>query len=77
MAGASLGDSYRWTRDLQIVYGVRLDANVVELEEYVMNTSPGERTLAHRLLDGHPHLRIDNTHLSAADVADRVVSLSG
>ncbi len=27
VAGLSLGDSYRRTRDLQIVYGVRLDAN--------------------------------------------------
>jgi len=26
------------------------------------------------VLDGHPHLRVDNTHLSAADVATQVVS---
>ena len=50
------------------------DANVVALEEYVMNTSPGEHTAARRLLDGHEHLRIDNTDLSAAAVADRVVA---
>ena len=34
---------------------------------YVMNTQPGVRTEATAVLDGHPHLRIDNTHLSAAD----------
>jgi len=50
------------------------DANVVALEEYVMNTSPGVCTAAHRLLDEHEHLRVDNTHLSAADVADQVVA---
>jgi hypothetical protein len=50
------------------------DANVVALEEYVMNTDPGQRTVADRLLDEHDHLRLDNTNLSAADVAGQVVA---
>ena len=39
-----------------------------------MNSQPGVRTEATDVLVGHPHLRIDNTQLSAAEVADRVVS---
>jgi len=51
------------------------DGNLLELESYVMNTRPGLRTVAEDLLDRHPHLRIDNTHRSPADVADAVVAL--
>ena len=49
------------------------DRNLLELEEYVLNTEPEVRLPAHDLLDRHPHLRIDNTHLSPAEVADVVV----
>jgi hypothetical protein len=59
----------RSKRDVDFSHG-----NVLELERYVMNTRPGVRTEASAVLDGHPHLRIDNTHLSAADVATQVVS---
>jgi hypothetical protein len=47
--------------------------NVVELERFVMSTG-GAPTLADGLLAAHEHLRIDNTSLSAAEVADRVVA---
>jgi hypothetical protein len=50
------------------------DRNLLELEAYVMNTREGVRTPAHDVLEGHPHLCIDNTHLSPAEVADVVVS---
>ena len=59
----------RSKRDLDFSHG-----NVLELERYVMNTRDGVRTEASVVLDGHPHLRIDNTHLSAADVATQVVA---
>jgi hypothetical protein len=49
------------------------DRNLLELEDYVMNTEEGVRTPAHDVLEGHPHVRIDNTHLSPAEVADVVV----
>ena len=48
------------------------DANVVELEEYVMNTG-GEPTVAEGLFVGRDHLRIDNTELSAQDAAAHIV----
>jgi hypothetical protein len=59
----------RSKRDVEFSHG-----NVLELESYVMNSQPGVRTEATDVLDGHPHLRIDNTRLSAAEVADRVVT---
>jgi len=51
------------------------DGNLLELESYVMNTRPDVRTAADDLLDHHQHIRIDNTHLSPADVADAAVPL--
>ena len=59
----------RSKRDLEFSHG-----NVLELESYVMNSRPGVGTEATAVLDGHPHLRIDNTRLSAAEVADQVVT---
>jgi len=59
----------RSKRDVEFSHG-----NVLELERYVMNTEPGVRTAASDLLSAHAHLRIDNTHLSAAEVAARVVA---
>jgi hypothetical protein len=59
----------RSKRDVEFSHG-----NVLELERYVMNSQPGVRTEATAVLDGRPYLRIDNTHLSAADVATRVVA---
>ena len=53
------------------------DGNLVSLEEYVLSTQPGVRIAAHELLDRHEHLRIDNTSLSAAEVADLVVAAWG
>jgi hypothetical protein len=44
------------------------DANVVELEDYVMNTGAAP-TLAEQLFVGREHLRIENTDLPAADAA--------
>jgi hypothetical protein len=62
----------RSKRDLEFSHG-----NVLDLEEnYVMNTGGG-RTVADRVLAGRDYLRVDNTHLSAADVAGRVVEAFG
>ena len=62
----------RSKRDLEFSHG-----NVLALEEnYVMNTG-GARTLGEDVLDGCEHLRIDNTALSADEVADRVVHALG
>ncbi len=62
----------RSKRDLEFSHG-----NVLALEEgYVMNTG-GVRTLGEDVLAGHEHLRIDNTALSADEVADRVVGELG
>ena len=58
----------RSKRDLEFSHG-----NVLDLENaYVMNTGTAP-TLAEPVLAGHEYLRIDNTDLSAAAVADRVV----
>ena len=62
----------RSKRDLEFSHG-----NVLALEEgYVMNTG-GAGTLGEDMLAGHEHLRIDNTALSADEVADRVVGELG
>jgi hypothetical protein len=58
----------RSKRDLDWSHG-----NVVELERYVMSTGEGP-TVADDLLAAHEHLRIDNSSLSAAEAADRVVA---
>jgi hypothetical protein len=59
----------RSMRDPELAHGI-----VLALEEsHVMNTG-GERTVAQDVLDGREHLRIDNTALSADEVADRVVA---
>ena len=50
------------------------DGNVRELEVHVMNTSPGQRTVGHDVLDAHPHLRIDNTALEPGEVAERILA---
>jgi hypothetical protein len=50
------------------------DANVVELESYVMNTQAGARTIAEDLLDGHAHVRIVKEALSPEAGAHRVVA---
>ena len=47
------------------------DGNVREMERYVMNTD--RPTSADPLLVEHPHLRIDNTDLSAEEVAEQVL----
>ncbi len=58
----------RSKRDLDWSHG-----NVVELERFVMSTGEAP-TVADDLLAAHEHLRIDNTSLSAAEAADRVVA---
>ncbi|WP_426242209.1 AAA family ATPase [Nocardioides sp. LHG3406-4] len=50
------------------------DGNVRELERHVMSTVPGRRTLAEDLLDRHRFLRIDNSELSPADTAARILA---
>jgi hypothetical protein len=53
------------------------DANLRELDAgYVMNTGAGP-TKAENFLAEREHLRMDNTHLSAAEVADKVVATLG
>jgi hypothetical protein len=62
----------RSKRDLEFSHG-----NVLDLEEnYVMNTGGGP-TVADPVLAGRDYLRIDNTQLSAAHVAGRVVEAFG
>lgn len=41
---------------------------------YVMNTGGTNRTKAEELIEQHDHLRIDNTHLTAAQAADAIAS---
>jgi hypothetical protein len=53
------------------------DANLLEFEAHTMNTRPGVRTLAQDLLDEHPHLRLDNSDLPAADAARQVAAWLG
>ena len=61
----------RSKRDLEFSHG-----NVLALERYVMNTG-GPRTVGEDVLEGREHLRVDNTALSADEVADRVVHTQG
>ena len=61
----------RSKRDLEFSHG-----NVLALERYVMNTG-GPRTVGEDVLEGREHLRVDNTALSADEVADRVVHALG
>ena len=51
------------------------DGNVRDMEQYVMNTDwvTGRPTVADALLAEHPHLRIDNTDLTADEVAAQVL----
>ena len=51
------------------------DANVRDMERYVMNTDwvTGRPTVADAMLSEHPHLRIDNTDLTAEEVAAQVL----
>ncbi|CAN5696924.1 AAA family ATPase [soil metagenome] len=58
----------RSKRDVEWSHG-----NLIELESYVMSTGDGP-TRADDLLEGHEHLRIDNTDLTAAGAADRIVA---
>jgi hypothetical protein len=49
--------------------------NLVELDAgYVLNTGGSHRTVAQRVLDRHAYVRIDNTHLSAADAAAAIAA---
>ena len=52
------------------------DDNVRELEQHVMNTGgdPDAPTPGERLLAEHRHLRIDNTALSADEVAEQILA---
>ena len=61
----------RSKRDLEFSHG-----NVLALERYVMNTG-GPGTVGEDVLEGREHLRVDNTALSADEVADRVVHALG
>jgi hypothetical protein len=51
------------------------DANVRDMERYVMNTDwvTGRPTAADAMLSEHPHLRIDNTDLTPEQVAAQVL----
>ena len=51
------------------------DANVRDMERYVMNTDwvTGRPTVADAMLAEHPHLRIDNSDLDAEEVAAQVL----
>jgi hypothetical protein len=50
------------------------DAHVREAEElYRMNTDPDAPSPADEVLARYPHLRLDNTHLSPEEAADRIL----
>ena len=49
------------------------DANVRALDVHRTNTSAETTGPAEHVIDGYPHLRIDNTHLSSADTAGRIL----
>lgn len=50
------------------------DQNVRELDEHVLNTGFGDRTVAEDLLDQHRHLRLDNTNLEPAEAAKEILT---
>ena len=55
------------------------DDNVRHMESHIMNTRPGDdptdRTLpGHALLAEHPHLVLDNTHLTADAAAEQILA---
>ncbi len=49
------------------------DGNVRELERHVLNTHSDRRLPADAVLARHPHLRLDNTDLSADEAAIRIL----
>ena len=51
--------------------------NVRELERHAMNTGTGRRFPADAVLGWHPHLRLDNTHLSADQAAVQILAWLG
>jgi hypothetical protein len=53
------------------------DAHVRELEMHRMNTDPDVPSAADAVLAGHRHLRLDNSDLSADEVAARVLEWLG
>ena len=53
------------------------DANVQEMEGQWAMTSAEGRHAAAELLDAHPHLVLDTTHLTAAEAGDEIVSWLG
>jgi hypothetical protein len=50
------------------------DGNVRELERHVLNTRADRPLPASAVLARHPHLRLDNTHLSADAAAERILA---
>lgn len=50
---------------------------VRSLEQYRLNTDPGEPSLADAVLAHHRHLRIDTTHLSADETAQQILGWLG
>jgi hypothetical protein len=66
-------DRKRSKRDLEFSR-----SNLLALdEEWLMNSPPGESTIAHDLWRHRDYLRIDNTALEAAEVAEKVVAAFG
>ena len=47
--------------------------NVREMEGLVMNTDPSATTPASEVLDGHRHLRLDNTALTPEQAAEQIL----
>jgi hypothetical protein len=61
-------DRKRSKRDLEFSR-----SNLLALdEEWLMNSEPGRATVAEELWRNRDYLRVDNTHLSAAEVAQRL-----
>jgi hypothetical protein len=49
------------------------DGNVQEMETHTMSTVPGGSTPGERMLNGHRHLRLDNTALPADAAAEQIL----
>lgn len=49
------------------------DGNVRSLERFRMATDPAHPSLADQVIGDHPHLRLNSTHLSPMEAAERIL----
>lgn len=50
------------------------DDNVRSLEQFRMTTDPARPSLADQIIGGRPHLRLNTSHLSAVEAAERILA---